>query len=436
MFHASVWSWNPASFRASQIFSVGHDNRVPVQAAAQVVSTRRGTEVLPNRDEAGFSAARQRYCWVMTDVDYDPTTPALLDRVLSDEELEDITAAEETSSAVTFSTQSFDVAGLVLRLDRGSMLVPTYGKDDARIDTDGFQRGFVWTKAQMDRFIESLLLGFPIPGIFLVKQTANNRLLVLDGQQRLLTLQRFYEGIHAKKEFSLRNVSKQFKGLTYKTLGDALQFRLDDSYLQATIVTTDGSAEMNEAIYQIFERLNSGGTQLTAHEIRVALSAGPIIELLERLNSNEAWRGLYGPRSARLRDQELTLRIIALFINADEYARPLKTFLNKFASTFRQPDNTVIAASKLFEQAAGIIAPLGSTALRSQGASQINAARTEAIFVGVMRAIADRNLTTDLQKAIDVLGADAHFVTATTRSTADKDFVLLRLDKAAKAFSA
>jgi hypothetical protein len=360
----------------------------------------------------------------------------MLDRVLSDEELEDITAADETSAAVTFSTQSFDVAGLVLRLERGSMLVPTYGKDDDRIDTDGFQRGFVWTKAQMDRFIESLLLGFPIPGIFLVKQTANNRLLVLDGQQRLLTLQKFYDGIHAKKEFSLRNVSEQFKGLTYKSLGDALQFRLDDSYLHATIVTTDGSIEMNEAIYQIFERLNSGGTQLTAHEIRVALSAGPIIELLERLNSNGSWRELYGPRSARLRDQELTLRIIALFMRAETYARPLKSFLNQFASSVRQPDEKVILASTHFEDAALALRTLGASVLRSQGATQINAARTEAIFVGAMRAIAAGKLTDNLGAAIQTLDADPEFVTATTRSTADKEFVLLRLDRAAKAFTA
>ncbi len=371
----------------------------------------------------------------MTHPDPDRSSSSLLDRVLSDDELEDITASEETSSAVTFSTQSFDVAGLVLRLNRGSMLVPTYGMDDARIDTDGFQRGFVWTKAQMDRFVESLLLGFPIPGIFLVKQTVNNRLLVLDGQQRLLTLQKFYEGIHAKKEYSLRNVSAQFKGMTYKTLGDALQFRLDDSYLQATIVTTDGSPEMNESIYQIFERLNSGGTQLTAHEIRVALSAGPIIELLERLNSNTSWRALYGPRSARLRDQELTLRIIALFMRGDEYARPLKTFLNNFANTFRQPDGSVVTASRLFEEAADVVYSLGSSALRSQGAMQINAARTEAIFVGVMHAIADGGLTSDLPAAMKSLDADIDFVTATTRSTADKDFVVLRLEKAIKAFS-
>lgn len=362
--------------------------------------------------------------------------PDIFDRVLLNEELEDITAADEASAAVTFSSQSFDVAGLVLRLERGSMLIPTYGIDDERVETDGFQRGFVWTKAQMDRFIESLLLGFPIPGIFLVKQTSNNRLLVLDGQQRLLTLQKFYEGIHAKKEFALRNVGDQFKGLTYKTLGDTLQFRLDDSYLQATIVTTDGSSEMNDSIYQIFERLNSGGTQLTAHEIRVALSAGPIIEQLERLNSHSGWRELYGARSARLRDQELTLRILALYVNSGQYSRPLKTFLNNFANESRQVDPPILDASKLFEEATQALLPLGPGVLRSQGASQINAARTEAIFIGIMRAIAAGELCSDLRSAIEWLDQDADFVTATTRSTADREFVLLRLDKATQAFTA
>ncbi|MFS4505066.1 DUF262 domain-containing protein [Clavibacter sp. Sh2141] len=372
----------------------------------------------------------------MTDPDPAASARDIHDRVLSIEELEDITAAEASPAAVTFSTQSFDVAGLVLRLDRGSMLVPTYGIDDDRIDTEGFQRGFVWTRAQMDRFIESLLLGFPIPGIFLVKQTANNRLLVLDGQQRLLTLQKFYSGVHAKKEFALRNVSEQFKGLTYKTLGDALQFRLDDSYLDATIVTTDGTPEMNEAIYQIFERLNAGGTQLTAHEIRVALSAGPIVELLEQLNSYDNWRYLYGPRSARLRDQELTLRILALYLNEGEYNRPLKTFLNKFASSERQPEASTFSAGDIFRTAADKLRTLGPAVLRSQGASQVNAARTEAIFVGAMRAIAAGRLTAELESAVAALDADSDFVIATTRSTADKDFVRLRLSRAAAAFTA
>lgn len=372
----------------------------------------------------------------MTETESELSPRDITDRALTNDELDDLTEADPSPVAVTFSTQDFDVAGLVLRLQRESMLIPSFGSPDERVATDGFQRGFVWNKAQMDRFIESLLLGYPIPGIFLVKQLSNSRMLVLDGQQRLATLRHFYEGIHAKKEFALQNVSPQFKGLTYKTLGDALRFRLDDSYLQATIVTTDGSKEVNDAIYQIFERLNSGGTQLTAHEIRVALSAGPIITFLEKLNSTHAWRELYGARSSRLRDQELVLRILALFMASDSYARPLKSFLNDFTSAHREMDAETEFAGVLFAKAADLLHSEGPDALRRPGASQVNVAQTEALFVGIMRALQSGNLTQDIMGAITQLIDDPNFVRATTRSTADKDFVHMRLDAATRALSA
>lgn len=101
----------------------------------------------------------------------------------------------------------------------------------------------------MDRFIESLLLGYPVPGIFLVRQTIDSRHLVLDGQQRLETLRRFYKGIHAGKTFTLEHTGPKFQGKTYETLDEDTRFRLDDSVLRATIVASDSSAEVNEAVY-------------------------------------------------------------------------------------------------------------------------------------------------------------------------------------------
>ncbi len=92
---------------------------------------------------------------------------------------------------------------------------------------------------------------------------AARRYLVLDGQQRLRTLQHFYGGLHEGVEFSLRNVADEFKGLTYKKLSGEHRRLIDDAFIQATIVATDGSSRSLESIYQIFERLNSGGTQLT-----------------------------------------------------------------------------------------------------------------------------------------------------------------------------
>lgn len=351
----------------------------------------------------------------------------VLSRALTFEELDDLTENESAPVAVTYSTQDFDVSGLVARLEKKSLLIPSFGTDDERITTAGFQRGFVWNKAQMDRFIESLLLGYPVPGIFFVKQTTDNRMLVLDGQQRLVTLQRFCSGLHNGREFVLENVGKEFKGLTYKNMGEALTFKLDDSYLQATIVTADGSDEVNEAVYQIFERLNAGGTQLTPHEIRVALYAGDFIAFLEQLNQGSAWRGLYGKPSPRIRDQELVLRILALHVNGDVYTRPLKAFLNTFVSAHRSLDQTVTDSGELFSKACDALATVGPMALRRPGGSQVNVAQTEAIFVGAMRAIAKDQLTADLAQAVAGLIADDSFITATTRATADKEAVVERL---------
>lgn len=350
---------------------------------------------------------------------------ALLERSLTEAELEDLNDAEPVPTEVTFTSQDFDVEGLVRRIRRGSLIVPTFGEDTPAVSTAGFQRGFVWRRPQMDRFIESLLLGYPIPGIFLVKQE-DNTYLVLDGQQRIRTLEQFYDG-----EFALRNVGEQFQGLTYKTLPSQLVSRLDDSYMQSTILDSDGSETSNEAIYQIFERVNSGGTQLTPHEIRMALYAGPLITEMERLNQTADWRALYGAKSSRARDQELVLRIIALYLDADRYRRPLKSFLNAFASRnrfMRQP--AVGEAAELFIKAAEALRRGPDTqALRRPGGRQVNVAQSEAIFVAVMRAISAKALPADgaLTDGVDALLGNDTFKRATLRATADSEAVKDRL---------
>ncbi|HBN76179.1 MAG TPA: hypothetical protein DD473_10240, partial [Planctomycetaceae bacterium] len=137
---------------------------------------------------------------------------------LTDYEKEDLLSSGSTARHIIYSGQDFDVQGLVRRLKNDDIIIPTFGIDDSRVEAEGFQRAFVPRRPQMDKFIESLLLGYPIPGVFLVKQT-DNRYLVLDGQQRLMTLKYFFEGIYDKKEFSLSNVADEYKNLTYRTQG-------------------------------------------------------------------------------------------------------------------------------------------------------------------------------------------------------------------------
>lgn len=356
---------------------------------------------------------------------------------LTESEAGDLVEADAAAVPVSYSGQDFDVAGLVRRLRSDDILIPVFGHEDDRISSAGFQRSFVWTRPQMDRFIESLLLGYPVPGIFLVRQS-DRRYLVLDGQQRLRTVQFFMDGLHDGREFVLQNVAKDFKGLTYKSLPEDLRRLLEDTFFQATIVATDGSTGSLEAVYQIFERVNSGGTQLTPHEIRVALFAGRFIDYVESLNRTPDWRVLYGKKSPRLRDQELVLRILALAEDSSGYKRPLKTFLNKYVALHRQLEGLdinkqrarFIAASQLLSSADG------RPALRP-GGSQLNAALTEAIFVGLMRRLAEgKEMTISATKsALILLSENTDLELTTSRATADEESVRRRLEIATAAFA-
>ena len=367
----------------------------------------------------------------------DPGSGLIEAEDLTSDEYEEITAAEPEAGPVSYSGTDFDVEGLVRRLVRGDIAIPSFGHGDPTLEVAGFQRGFVWRRPQMDRFIESLLLGFPIPGIILVQQV-DKRYLVLDGQQRLRTLKAFYEGLHNKKEFVLENVAKEFKGLTYRTLTPELRRQLDNTFIQATIVRTDGSRSSLEAIYQVFERLNSGGTQLTPHEIRIALYPGAFVELLAQVNEIEEWRDLYGAKSPRLRDQELILRIFALYLNAENYTAPQKKFLNDFLGRYRElagfPTEQVVY---LFRQSAKLLLEAeGRRALRYQS-SQVNAALTEAVFVGLMRRQEATRRPVDPENvpvALNSLTSNPEMTAAISRATANEDAVRTRLELATRSF--
>lgn len=355
---------------------------------------------------------------------------------LTEEERQDLASGEREAKPVSYTGQDFDVDGLIKRLIKRDILIPTFGHDDEDIEAAGFQRAFVWRRPQMDKFIESILLGYPIPGVFLVKQS-DNRYLVLDGQQRLLTLRFFREGIYEGKEFSLRNVADEFKDLTYKTLPDDLRRQFDNTFIQAIIVSSDGSTESLEAIYHIFERLNSGGTQLTAHEIRVALFAGPFIDYLELLNNGQYWRKLYGTKSPRLRDQELILRVFGLIDRPSEYQRPLKKFLNDVVSDHRdQGTEEHSSFTSLFQNACKVLSDtVGREAIRV-GKTQVNSALAEAVLVGLMQRLRSGDDNLQPERVISVISEFKRDATdAISKATADESQVQLRVSMATEKFS-
>lgn len=359
---------------------------------------------------------------------------------LQDEDVEDLDEINEvisTSYTITSYGADYPVDGLVKRLEQGDIVVPLFSlTPEPGQSTVGFQREFVWTKPQCDRFIESLLLGLPVPGVFLVKEPSGKH-LVLDGQQRLKTLQYFYAGLFQSKEFTLEQVQPKWRGKTYKTLDVDDRRRLDDSIIHATIVRQDEPSDDQSSIYLIFERLNSGGTFLQPQEIRVALYHGKLAALLSDLNTNSAWRELYGKKSARLKDLELILRFFALHFHSSSYRRPMKEFLNRYmALNVDLQRNSEIELRELFTSTVEAVhGHIGKRAFRLKSA--VNAAIVDSVMVGVASRLASGPVKSPegFHTAYRSLIETPDYITWTTRSTADEEFVKKRLDHARQTFS-
>ncbi|MFI2231222.1 DUF262 domain-containing protein [Nocardia testacea] len=365
-----------------------------------------------------------------------------------------ILAAPSAEGSLRYFGVDFDVEGLVRRFERKELIVPRFDPEEpANSDTgySGFQRNFVWNKRQMDRFIESVLLGYPVPGIFLV-ELKTREYIVLDGQQRLTTLHGFYhekvptpEGY--KEGFVLEHVADPFKGRSYNTLEPTDQRVLNNALIQATVTLPVGESG-KLAIYTLFERINSGGTQLKEQQIRVAIYPGDATKLVRSLNEDSNWRALFGPRSRDLRDQELILRYLALKRVAEkievegedgvaDFKPPMATFITKFLGeneTMEERD-LLREASEFARACRLLVEACGPDALKRN--RTINAARADSILTGLTLAIRDDpDLTADDVKiGIDRLESDEDYLSWTQKSTSHRASVSGRLVASLLAFS-
>lgn len=329
--------------------------------------------------------------------------------------------------SITSYGADYPVESLVKRMRSGDIFIPH------------FQRGYIWNLVDASRFVETLLLGLPVPGLFLSKEYDSQKMLVIDGQQRLRTLEYFYDGVFepTKREFALRGVQPQFAGLTYETLPEEDRRRLDDSIIHLTIVKQDEPSDDDSSIYYIFERLNTTGRTLSPQEIRACLFHGEFHNVLGQLNQDEAWRSIFGRVNPRMRDQELILRFFALYFHGDKYKRPMKGFLNKYMKLNRrlQYESEAQLAEAFLPTIQLISEVVGTTAFRPRG--PLNAAVFDAVMIGVARRLGQDGI--DQYAALDAeyrqLLSDEDFVLTTLEATSDEDNVTRRIALASDAFA-
>lgn len=201
-----------------------------------------------------------------------------------------------------------------------------------------FQRRDAWTATRKSKFIESIILGLPIPQIVLAEaKDKKGSFLVIDGKQRLLTLQQF-GGVNLEPgQDPLKLVGLTIREeLNGKTYHDLQNERLLEKHLTAfdnqsirTVVVKNWREE--DMLYVIFHRLNTGSVPLSPQELRQALLPGPFLtfagEYSETSRGLQRTLGLDKP-DFRMRDVELLVRYFAFKNNIAKYTGNLKEFLD------------------------------------------------------------------------------------------------------------
>ena len=259
---------------------------------------------------------------------------------------------------ITSSPNDFNVKTIVDFIEQGIFRIPV------------FQRNYVWDLSHASRLIESLILGLPIPQLFLYEQD-RNRFLVIDGQQRLMSIYYFlkmrfpltgrrkelreifdregrippevFADDHHFTTFNLKlpsrlpKVKNRLNGLNYDTLGD-LQTTLDLRTMRCVLVRQNFPRDDDSSILEIFNRLNTGGVNLTAQEIRMSLYNSDFMKMVSRSNTDTRWRKLVDqPKpDLKMRDVEHLLRGFAMLARGSRYAPSMTRFLNQFAKDMQE----------------------------------------------------------------------------------------------------
>ncbi|QOD63843.1 DUF262 domain-containing protein [Ochrobactrum sp. MT180101] len=279
-----------------------------------------------------------------------------------------------------------------------------------------YQRKYVWKIEQASRLIESFLMGLPVPQVFLYVND-DDQLEIIDGQQRIMSVKYFFEGYFGETDsqgrrqvFRLKGLSErsEYNGKTFSELATRDQRRLRNTSLRAIHIKQLKPSARNDSVFHIFERLNTGGTQLKPQEIRNAVYRGKIVEELKSLNHNPHWRKILGiPHPDKnQKDVEIILRLFSLFEIWNEYEKPMLRHLNKQMHSNKDfSSDRAVRFKARFPLVAKLVADNLDRPFRPRNA--LNAAMLEGVMIALLE---DQAITgEELKQRYAVLAADGDF---------------------------
>lgn len=226
--------------------------------------------------------------------------------------------------------------------------------EDIELSPD-FQRNFIWDETRQSRLIESILLGLPLPSIYL-SQYKDGRLTIVDGLQRIMTIRRFLDD-----KLRLNNLEyiNECNGKTYSQLKEVFSplrlRRFGQTQIMCFVIDYRSP---NKLKFDLFRRLNTGGKPLNNQEIRNCLSRPELRGVLKKMIGTQAFREATdgSVKDNRMEAQESALRFICFYYNFNEdgmvsfYNGNMEDTLDSAVEQFNETEN-LISILPVYEQA-------------------------------------------------------------------------------------
>lgn len=333
-----------------------------------------------------------------------------------------------------------------------------------------YQRLFRWTNKQKTALVESILLSIPIPPIF-VSEDKEGIWELIDGLQRVSTFISFFGELQrniSEIEYSIQEdedeelspeeeqlrqekignkwtldpggIIESLEGFNIDTLPGSLKINLKRAVCRVEILRGDSSTSMK---YELFKRLNSGGSKLKPQEIRNAIFRGidtRLNELLLKLSQDIRFQNLTKLSNAKkqeLYDQELILRFIAFLNNAENVNDNTENYLNDFMeSAVSDPDFDYETYDNQFIEVLDILTSLNNDSIFRNARNLFVPAEFEGITIGIAQNIERfRNDNELLKEKINELKEDTDFRRFSGSASNSKSRIRTRLSRVQEIFS-